>query len=113
MLVDIGFMALGHGRTEEARQIFDGVAILRPGSEAVQVAEATYMLATGEAHKAVDLLKKTEPSDTASVMLAVAMLGARQGKDAMALLEETIAAYPESDFAKRVLNELQVSLSNT
>lgn len=113
MLADIGFMTLGRGNTKGARKIFDGLAVLRPGSDASMAAEATYMLATGEPHKAAEFLRGAEPSHTTSVLLAVALLGAKQGTQAMDVLQEAIAAFPESDFARRVLSEIQVSLSGT
>lgn len=107
MLADIGLMALAYGRKKTARQIFNGLSVLRPGSEVAIVAEAMYRLAIGEAQGAVDILQAAEPSDRILPLLAVAMLGARKSAEAQKILRATVKDQPEAEFSGRMLHELQ------
>lgn len=113
LLADIGFLALARGSKRTARQLFNSLLILRPGSEASLVAEASFQLAIGEAQNAVEILRKAEPSDRITALLAVSLMSARQGEEAMKLLEKTVAGNAGSEFSTRIPRELQVEASHS
>lgn len=107
LIAQIGFTALSCGDLTAARRIFDGLAILRPGSEASIFAEASYQLMSGDPHRAIEILRGAEPTDQLSTMLAISLFTVRQAEEGRAVLEEIAARSGDQSTAARMLGELQ------
>jgi Flp pilus assembly protein TadD len=72
-LVDLGFIALSHGRTDEAAAMFAGAQAARPAQEAGFIGTALVSLARGNPEAAVKTLRSLPPTDAARTFLAMAL----------------------------------------
>ncbi len=71
-LVDVGFIALSAGLTDQADTIFDGVAAARPDAEAAAIGRGLVRLARQDFAGAVEILRSAPPTDAVQTFLGLA-----------------------------------------
>jgi len=78
LLAEIGFIALSYGFYDHARDIFDGLATIRPKQEGCVIGRSLVCIVLGEVDKAVSLLRSVPISDLVCLFLGIALV--KQGK---------------------------------
>jgi thioredoxin-like negative regulator of GroEL len=107
-LVDLGFIALSHGRNDKAAAIFAGVQAARPTQEAGFIGSALVSLARGEFEAAVKTLRSLPPTDTARTFLAMALNRSGDRAAAREILMDvvrTAGGTPDAALARELLDE--------
>jgi Flp pilus assembly protein TadD len=108
-LVDLGFIALSHGRNDEAAAIFAGAQAARPAQEAGFIGSALVSLARGNLEAAVKTLRSLPPTDAARTFLAMALNRTGDRAAAREILMDvvrTAGGTPHAALAREVLDEL-------
>ena len=103
MLTELGFFAMGAGLSRVSDQIFSALEVLcAPGSEgsnAARIGLAIAAMAREEPQAAVDILRRSPPSDAITAYLGIALAKNGATAEAKELLGELLAADPESPHA--------------
>ena len=108
-LTDLGFVALSAGLVDHAAAIFGGVEAIRPEGEAGVIGLALVHLARGDAARAVERLRRAEPSDAVLTFLGLAYhrLGARdEARDALTAVIASPDPSAHAALARHFLAEL-------
>jgi thioredoxin-like negative regulator of GroEL len=107
-LVDLGFIALSHGRNDAAAAIFAGAQAARPAQEAGFIGSALVSLARGELEAAVKTLRSLPPTDAARTFLAMALNRSGDRTAAREILMDvvrTAGGTPHAALAREMLDE--------
>ena len=107
-LVDLGFIALSHGRNDAAAAIFAGAQAARPAQEAGFIGSALVSLARGELEAAVKTLRSLPPTDAARTFLAMALNRSGDRTAAREILMDvvrTAGGTPHAALARELLDE--------
>ena len=94
ILTDIGFIALTRGHMRHAREIFDAIALLSPGSDASIVGEAMFWLIMNKPEQALRHLRNAPPTDAVRAFLGIALQRAGKTGDALEVLAEVRETAP-------------------
>lgn len=113
LMMEAGYIFLGMRRFKEAREVFEGVAVLKPESEIPFVALGGVSFCQGKLKEAIDFyrkaLQKTPESIYGKAYLGEALFFAGEKGKAVALLKEvdTLEANgPVGDFARALLDAI-------
>ena len=114
LLMEAGYVYLGMKRFKEAKQIFEGLAIIASDSEVPVIAQGGVAFCEGDLKKAVTLYKKALKIDPesgfAKVYLGEALLFSgkvKQGTELLTEVAELDAAGAAGEFAKTLLDALK------
>lgn len=95
-LTEVGYLACGHQLDGLAQQIFDGVAALRPDSDAPAIGRGLAALCRGDAGLAVELLQAARDahpeSDAVRSFLGLALKLAGLNQQSETILREVASA---------------------
>lgn len=113
MLTELGFFAMGAGLSRVSDQIFSALEVLcdggSEGSNAARIGLAIAAMARDEPQAAVDILRRSPPSDAITAYLGIALAKTGAVNEAKEILSELVAGDPESphaDLAKDMLATL-------
>lgn len=114
LLMEAGYIYLGMQRFKEAREIFEGVAVLKPESEIPLVALAGISFCRGKLPEAVRIYKKALQINATSLYakayLAETYFFEGKKKEAVVLLKEVSQGEPKGpvgDFARALLDAIE------
>jgi len=114
LLMEAGYIYLGMQRFKEAKEVFEGVAALKPDSEIPLVALAGVSFCQGKLHEAIKVykraLKLSPESIYAKAYLGEALFFSGEKSEAVKLLKEVDlkdSKGPVGDFARALLGAIQ------
>ncbi len=114
LLMEAGYVYLGMQRLKEAKEIFEGVAVLKPESEIPLVALAGVSFCKGKLKEAIQIyqkaLKINPQSLYAKAYLGEACFFSGEKEEALRLLKEVGQSEPKGpigDFARALLGAIE------
>lgn len=111
LLAEIGFMAARARHVTGARQIFEGLSVLRPGQAFVHLGMALASLGAGDPDGAAAMLRdkalrECPGADDLTVFLAIALKEAQRGDESRRVLQDMLAQPAAASPARRLAANL-------
>lgn len=102
LLMEVGMVLAGSGKTEPARRVFEALALIRPQRAFPHVGHAMALLNAGRAEDACRLLREAEAQvvderPTVQAFLGLALQQAGRSAESQRLLEAAAQADPSID----------------
>ena len=115
ILMDVGFVATGSGRHEQAKIIFKGLAAVRPESELPWIGLAVVLMNTGNPDEAALLLRDKGLQINPGSCLARSFLGlahklSGHGAEAERVLNSVVADCPDRESSAAMARALLAEL---
>lgn len=107
LLADVGFIAANRGMNGHAVAIFDAIRALRPNQEAGFLGRGLVEILSGNAGKAIELLKAAPPTDGVRTFLGIALIQNDETQEGREILEDVIATAPGTPFATMASSTLE------